>query len=103
MRAVWWNKDLNRLTSLSSTNFEAAKDTLLLQALLIFLSGLILDGGEFLRVVALAALVWWTAFLRILVSRPATTKKSDTVFLKFGFLLLLPISFLSQPIWGWLR
>ncbi|HXT39860.1 MAG TPA: hypothetical protein VN887_07550 [Candidatus Angelobacter sp.] len=103
MSIAWWKKDLGRLTSLSPTNFEAAKDTLLLQALLTSLSGLILDGGETLRVVVLAALMWWIAFLRILVNRPTTTKKSDVLFLKLGFLLLLPLSFFTQPIWGWLR
>ena len=103
MRMTWLMKDLSNFTSLSYENFAAAKNTLLVQVLLVLLSGSILDGGEILRVVLLAAVAWWIGFLPILCFRPATQKQSDRFFLKFGFLLFLPISLLTEPIWGWLR
>ena len=103
MTQSWWKKDLIVFSSLSRENSRFAQDTLLLQAVFILLSGMILDGGDLLKVVLLAALGWWIGFSFILIRRPKTQNPNDQLFLKLGFLALLPVCFCTLPLWGLLR
>jgi hypothetical protein len=105
MNMSWWKKELRFqfFPSLTHQNSAAVNDSILLQIVLILLAGMILDGGAMLKVALLAAMGWWLGFLLILLRRPKTEKRTDQVFLRYGFLALLPLSLLTLPLWGLIR
>lgn len=117
METKWWNRDISSyvwmprwlvkdfsfFTSFSPENSKRVGDTIIIQAILLILSGLILDGGLCAQFVLFASLLWWIGCAFILVRRPKSTTPTDVVFLKLGFLILLPVVVLSLPLWGWLR
>ena len=105
MTPAWWNKEvrLRLFPSLTHQNSASVNDSILLQIVLIVMAGMILDGGAMLKFALLAAMGWWLGFLIILLRRPKTEKRTDQVFLRYGFLALLPLSLLTLPLWGLLR
>ncbi|MEI7730914.1 MAG: hypothetical protein WCO56_15170 [Verrucomicrobiota bacterium] len=74
-----------------------------LQFVLMLLASLILDGGFIASIVGFAAGAWWIAVAPILLRRPKTTSRGELLFLRIGFVLFLPLSLISTPLWGWLR
>ncbi|MST94652.1 MAG: hypothetical protein EXS33_05195 [Pedosphaera sp.] len=108
-----WNEPINQFSprlksrrlfpSLSPENNTAVCNTFVTQALSVLIGGLILDGGQFAKILCFASLVWWPVFLRILITRPRTEERWDRIFLKAGFPILIAVAFASSPVWGWLR
>jgi hypothetical protein len=99
----WLKKDLSEFSSLNRDNFNTVKNIAVLQLLLILLTSLILDGGMMVRVVLLSSVGWWVGVLIILLFHSKSQTKSDALFLKVGYLLLILISYLTLPFWGLLH
>ena len=105
MNSSWWKKELRLklFPSLNHQNSSLVNDSILLQVVLIVMAGMILDGGLVLKVALLSATGWWFGFLFILLRRPNTENNADQIFLKLGFVALLPLCFLTIPLWGLFR
>ena len=100
--AAWWNKPI-RLGPPLNDGWRLASRNLVVQALLVVLAGMILDGGVALRFVAFASLCWWIVAAPILLLRSQSPSRFERLFLEGGFLVTLALSVLSAPAWGWLR
>lgn len=87
----------------SSEVWKPVKGNIGLQFVLLLAASLILDGGLLASIVLCATGAWWIAILPILVRRPKLPKRGEIFFLKFGFLIFLPLSIITIPWWGWLR
>lgn len=81
---------------------KAFRQNVILQAIVLFFAGLLLDGGFTARVCLLAAVAWWCAALIISVRRGSSPTKIDMLFMEAGYVLLIAISYFSSPLWGWL-
>jgi len=64
---------------------------------------MVLDGGVLAGILAVAAGYYWTVATPILMRRRFTASKGELMFLRIGFVVFIPLSFLSMPLWGWLR
>ena len=84
----------------------AVLDALIVQAPIILLSGLLADGGAIVWICMKSALVFWAAIVLIVVRRPTAPSIWDLRFIRFGFLLLLPIcayvEYHAEPWWNYL-
>ena len=65
---------------------EAIWFALILQAPLLLMSGLLLDGGMLLRLVVIASVAFWAMTLIIVVRRGPNTPNSDILLVKWGYL-----------------
>jgi hypothetical protein len=92
---------------LSPAYRSAVLDATIVQAPILFLSGLAADGGAAAWICMKAALVFWAAVVLIAIRRPQSPSKWDLRFIRFGFLLLLPIcgyaEYHAEPWWNHFR
>ena len=65
---------------------EAIWFALILQAPLLLMSGLLLDGGMLFRLVVIASVTFWAMTLIIVVRRGPNTPNSDILLVKWGYL-----------------
>ena len=82
---------------------KAFRQNVILQTIILFFSGFLLDGGLTVRACLLAAVVWWCGALCIALRRAQVPTKIDLLFMEAGYVLLIAIGYASSPLWGWLR
>lgn len=79
---------------------KAAFEAMGLQALVGFLSLLVLDGGGMARICGIGFAAFWPAAALLILRRPTTPTPTDIALIRFGFLPVLVIAFfLTNFIW----
>ncbi len=76
--------------------WPALKPTLIQQAIILTLTGLMLDGGGSFHVAMAGAAGFWPMVLIIVVRRPDSPRKSDLFAIRYGF----PIVWLGMGVVG---
>jgi hypothetical protein len=74
---------------------EGIITSIILQALGLFFSALILDGGFLLTIFEINICAWWIAFLVIFLRRAGNLSKFDGFYIKYGILMNL---FVLSPV-----
>jgi len=82
------------------------RDPILLGAVLqagFLLFGLLaFDSGQLLQWTLFAAVIYWIMAALIVSRRPQTPTKWDLIFLRSGFVIILPVSILATSlVWSW--
>ena len=98
----WWNRPLTDRFSFEIARAIEANIGFQL-VITFFIGGMILDGGFCASILLTASAAYWISVAPILVLRPKTTSKSELLFLRVGWVILIPLSLFSMPLWGWLR
>jgi len=83
---------MSLLARVDVTYRSALKDALVIQIPLILLGGLAADGGVMAAICLRAAVAFWIATAIILIRRPAKPSRWDLAFIRFGYLVLLPLT-----------
>ena len=73
---------------------------LLVDVAVLFLSTLILDGGQTARICAAAMMVHWLGVLYVFVRRWNSAATSDHWFIRYGIFICIPVVFLLSTIVG---
>ena len=73
---------------------------LVTQVILLFVSLLILDGGDTTRRVVISMVAFWCAAVVLILRNPGTAKKSDLLYLRAGFFPVLLLTYMiASLIW----
>ena len=101
----WWKRRVEYGPPLCSNEVgRAIQNNLVLQSVLIVLiGGQALDGGMLVRIFSVAAVGYWIAAAPILLRRRFSPSKGELSFLRIGYIVFIPISIISMPLWGCLR
>jgi hypothetical protein len=68
----------------------------------LFLGALTFDLGQMFQWALIATVAYWIVATLILLRRPQTPTSSDLVFLRSGFVIILPLTILlTSFIWSW--
>jgi hypothetical protein len=78
---------------------SAIRDGLLLQAPLLLLSALMLDGGTMLRVALIALVAKWVVSLVIWHFRSGAPTRVDLLFVRWGYVPLLIATYFAAILW----
>ena len=85
---------------ISPTCLRAIKTGAILQAFLLVLTGLMLDGGGTFRLYVIAAIGAWCGTALIVVHRPESPTRLDLVLIRFGpFLWVLFTALMIPVVW----
>jgi len=88
-------------TTLDDAYGPAMKFTVVVQLILLLLSGMVLDLGHTSRIVAIAMLAFWASVLMLVMRNPRTAGKWDLVYIRAGFLLILVVTWLvAHRVWA---
>ena len=79
---------------------KAMRGAALIQILVVICSGLILDGGNIEQLCAMALLPFWTVTVIFIWRRPQQPTRTDLMFIRVGYLLVVVVTgFLAPLIW----
>ncbi len=80
---------------------SAFQTAIILQAFIIFLAALVLDGGLILHGCVVAALAYWAMAAVIVLRRHNAPTQSDLRAISCGYLVILfVVQLIGQPIWA---
>ncbi len=89
--------------SLSKDYRSALKVALLLQIIIGLFAAIAIDGGLLFELWWRPMAAYWGCFIVMVLRRPNTPTNLDLILVKWGFVLLIPCTFiLSVLIWRWM-
>ncbi len=89
--------------SLSKDYRSALKGVVLLQLVIGVLALIAIDGGFLFELWWRPMAAYWGCFIVMVLRRPNTPTKLDLILVKWGFVLLIPCTFIfSVLIWRWM-
>ncbi len=72
------------------------------QAAFLLLGSLALDFGQLLQWTLFATITYWLSAAFIIAKRPKMPTRWDLILLRWGFVVILPLTFfLAGLIWSW--
>jgi hypothetical protein len=87
---------------IAATYWRPLRDGLILQSVLLVLSGLLLDGGLTAEINLIAWAAFWGGILVLLVRRPEMPTRFDLWVLRWGYLpLLVVVQIVARWVWHW--
>jgi hypothetical protein len=92
--------DMSRTISLSDDYRSPLRATLVIQFVVVILSGLMLDRGIFARITLIAVVGFWAGVFVMMIRRPQAPTAIDLWIVRWGFLpLLLFLQVIARLIW----
>jgi len=100
----WWKRTVEFGPKFCSEEVSRAiQFNAVVQFIVVFLmGGTFLDGGTTAYMLAVAAAFYWIAAAPILLRRRFTARGGELIFLRSGYVIFIPVSLLTMPLWGWL-
>ncbi len=103
---IKWNVPLDEAFGLKKIKwfdkrYESAMGfSFVYQFFLLFMAGMILDGGQCAQFTFVAIVAFWTSVIVLILRRPWNPSKIDILYIKWGFFpILLSTPFIMGYIW----
>lgn len=91
------------MTELAKREFSLSGSvvfSLIQQAILLAMGGMMLDGGQIFQVIGYAVVAYWAGFVIIMLRRRRSLTGADKILIRWGFLMLWVASgFITGLIW----